>query len=128
MPARVVGSRNALVLRNAPATEPKFKVLRTALVLAVAFNLAPPGVVLPNVDVALRVAFRVLLRVDVAFRVELISDLLPMERPRVLWTAKDRVRENERPVLGWANLPTERLGALWTAKDRLPRALGRAYE
>ena len=112
MPARVVGSRNALVLRNALATEPEFKVLRTALVLAVAVNLAP-RVALPNVDVALPVAFCVLLRVDVAFWVELIIDLLPIERPRVLWIAEDRVprvlrRENERPVLGWTNLPTVR--------------------
>jgi len=64
MPARVTGFRSALVLRNAPATELEFKVLRTALVLAVAFK------------VALEVAFRVALSV---VRLGLLSVLPPTE-------------------------------------------------
>jgi hypothetical protein len=61
---RLLGSRNALVLRNAPATEREFNVLRTALDLTFALRVAFPAVrvAFPAVRVAfpaLRVAFPV---------------------------------------------------------------------
>jgi len=49
---RLLGSRHALVLRNAPATEREFNVLRTALDLTFAVRVTFP---------ALRVAFPVVL-------------------------------------------------------------------
>jgi hypothetical protein len=77
MRARVLELRNALVLRNAPATEREFNVLRTALVLTFALL------------VVLEVAFRVALLV--AFRLELVSVLLPTELLVVLRVAADRL-------------------------------------
>ena len=54
---RLLGSRNALVLRNAPATEREFNVLRTALDLTFALRVAFPAVRVAFP--ALRVAFPV---------------------------------------------------------------------
>ena len=63
--ARPLGSRNALLLRNAPATAGEFNVLRTALLLTVWFAL------------------------PVVFPVELNSVLRPTELFAGVWAAKD---------------------------------------
>jgi hypothetical protein len=75
MRARLFGLRNALLLRNAPATEGEFNVLRTARVLTFAFGAAP--------GVAIRVAFRVV------SRLKLVGARLPTESPGVLRVAAD---------------------------------------
>jgi hypothetical protein len=110
MPARVTGLLSALVLRNAPATEPEFSVVRTALDLAVVFSVV--------LDVAFRVEFSVVL--DVAFRVD-FSVVLDVAF-RVEFSVAFRLR------LVSDLLPTERFGIWWTARVRLPRVLGRATD
>jgi hypothetical protein len=81
MRERLLGSRNALVLRNAPATEREFNVLRTA----------------PDLMVALRVALPA----------ESTSVLWPTELAEGVWAATERVtrelgRATEREIAGLA--------------------------
>ncbi len=115
MAARVAGLRSALVFRNAPATEPDFKVSRTALDLAVALA---PILVFPLV-------FPLVTRVDAVFAPALVNALLPAERFGAWRTAKERLPPVlgcaiERPVLGRAKLSPEWFRVRWTAKERLP--------
>jgi len=85
---RLLGSRNALVLRNTPATEREFNVLRTALDLTFAVRVTFP---------ALRVAFPVVLG----------GVLWPTALFAGVWVAKDRLtrelsRAAERDIAGLA--------------------------
>ena len=75
--ARVLGLRNAPGVRNAPATEREFSVLRTALDLT------------PEFSFVLNVAVRAVLRA--AFRLELVSARLPTELLEMLRVAADRL-------------------------------------
>src|SRR5450756_2010142 len=87
MPARVTGLLNALLLLNAPATERDFNVLRTALDLTFAFSFA--------LDVAFSFALEVafsFFALRVAFRLEVVSALLPTDLLRVLRVVADRLR------------------------------------
>src|SRR5450756_1067090 len=103
MPARVTGLLNALLLLNAPATERDFNVLRTALDLTFAFSFA--------LDVAFSFALDVafsFFALRVAFRLELVSALLPTDLLRVLRVIVDRLRvlralERLRPELDRAD-------------------------
>src|SRR5450759_351439 len=87
MPARVTGLLNALLLLNAPATERDFNVLRTALDLTFAFSFA--------LDVAFSFALDVafsFFALRVAFRLEVVSALLPTDLLWVLRVVADRLR------------------------------------
>jgi hypothetical protein len=85
MPARVLELLNALVLRNAPATERELNVFCTALDLTFALR------------VALGVMFRDALLV--AVRLELVSALPPTELLRVVTDRLPVLRGVERTTL-----------------------------
>src|SRR5665811_2339836 len=95
MPARVTGLLNALLLLNAPATERDFNVLRTALDLTFAFSFALDVAFSFALDVAFSFALDVafsFFALRVAFRLELVSALLPTDLLRVLRVIADRLR------------------------------------
>src|SRR5450759_2079001 len=114
MPARVTGLLNALLLLNAPATERDFNVLRTALDLTFAFSFA--------LDVAFSFALEVafsFFALRVAFRLEVVSALLPTDLLRVLRVVADRLRVLRAVELVSALLPTDLLRVLRVIADRL---------
>src|SRR5665811_1443880 len=122
MPARVTGLLNALLLLNAPATERDFNVLRTALDLTFAFSFALDVAFSFALDVAFSFALDVafsFFALRVAFRLELVSALLPTDLLRVLRVIVDRLRVLRALELVSALLPTDLLRVLRVIADRL---------
>src|ERR1039458_3480416 len=91
MRARVLGLLNALLLRNAPATEREFSVLRTSLDFTALFSFV--------LNVAFRFAF------CLAFRPEFVRALVLTDLLGVLRVAADRLRVLRAVVR--ATLPLE---------------------